>query len=535
MVAGLPLLGGTLLGGTVLAPAAGAAPRCTIVGTPGSDRLVGTRGDDVICGRGGHDRIDGRAGDDVILGGDGRDRLLGGAGSDRLVGGAAGDVVDGGEGADVVLGGGGDDDLTGGARPDRIDGGAGTNWCLLDAVDRADRCVYDKEPAVADRVTVSEESVDVTHGDRTVTIRVHVTDDTGAQWVRITPGPETPWLPAGSAELRSGDVRDGWWSATLTLRRWSRPGTFVPRVVVWDRLSRRSETDFPEAGLEVVDATPDLEQPEVTLLSPHPSTAYDVRTSFAQVRYEARIVDRLSGVDDVSVTLWAPRIDGAMTQGVGSNARLTSGTIRDGVWTGTVELPKGLVGGDWSFQIGVSDRARRDSGTWLNYWGPGEFLGREGDPRADRPLPHGRGSVNVIGRQRTDSAPPRVIGASLAPATVDTLPGPAVVRVSVRATDGDSGVDGIHAEIVPAVLDGREPVYISGNPDLVSGTRRDGTWTGAITLPQGLPPGTYYLKVTIWDRETNMTTYISSGHPDAWQWTHRLPDDPTVTVIDSSP
>lgn len=71
-----------------LANPAGAARRaCTIVGTPGPDRLVGTARADVICGLGGRDVIFGRGGGDILRGGRGRDVLRGDAGDDRLVSG----------------------------------------------------------------------------------------------------------------------------------------------------------------------------------------------------------------------------------------------------------------------------------------------------------------------------------------------------------------------------------------------------------------------------------------------------------------
>jgi acetyl esterase/lipase len=73
---------------------------CTIVGTPGKDRLVGTDGDDIICGLGGNDIIHGRAGDDILYGGDGNDDLLGEQGKDVLVGGPGRDRALGGKGRD---------------------------------------------------------------------------------------------------------------------------------------------------------------------------------------------------------------------------------------------------------------------------------------------------------------------------------------------------------------------------------------------------------------------------------------------------
>ncbi len=73
---------------------------CTIVGTPGDDRLVGTNGDDVICGLGGDDALKGGKGDDQIFGGPGDDRLRGGRGADLLVGGPGRDRANGGQGRD---------------------------------------------------------------------------------------------------------------------------------------------------------------------------------------------------------------------------------------------------------------------------------------------------------------------------------------------------------------------------------------------------------------------------------------------------
>jgi phosphodiesterase/alkaline phosphatase D-like protein len=147
----------------------GRTVRCTVVGTPGPDRLRGGPGRDVICGLGGVDRIAGGggadlilggagddvilggAGDDVLEGGAGRDELLGGVGADRLRGGVGGDALLGGAGADVLTGGGGNDVLLGGAGRDRFAGGPGRDRMLArdgrrDVVlgDGLDRVVADR-------------------------------------------------------------------------------------------------------------------------------------------------------------------------------------------------------------------------------------------------------------------------------------------------------------------------------------------------------------------------------------------------------
>lgn len=114
----VPAQGGTQPGPQTDAPArpadAPSAPRCTIKGTRGSDRLRGTGRRDVICGAAGNDTISGAGGNDVLLGGAGRDTLTGGPGKDRLDGGTgrdllvskdrSHDVLDGGPGKDRVRG-----------------------------------------------------------------------------------------------------------------------------------------------------------------------------------------------------------------------------------------------------------------------------------------------------------------------------------------------------------------------------------------------------------------------------------------------
>ncbi len=112
----------------------GGAPgrRCTIVGTPGDDRLTGT-GDDVICGLDGDDRILAGPGDDVVLGGGGDDVLLGGPGRDRLLGEGGRDRIDGGPGRDALSG---EEDhdvlLAHDDERDTVDGGPGSDTATVD-------------------------------------------------------------------------------------------------------------------------------------------------------------------------------------------------------------------------------------------------------------------------------------------------------------------------------------------------------------------------------------------------------------------
>ena len=60
----------------VITPPAFSAPRATIVGTVGNDRIMGTKGDDVIDGHGGADTMSGGGGNDTYIVNDARDVVV---------------------------------------------------------------------------------------------------------------------------------------------------------------------------------------------------------------------------------------------------------------------------------------------------------------------------------------------------------------------------------------------------------------------------------------------------------------------------
>lgn len=123
------------------------------------------------------------------------------------------------------------------------------------------------------------------------------------------------------------------------------------------------------------------------------------------------------------------------------------------------------------------------------------------------------GSVTVIGRARTDTTAPVVSSVQVTPTQVDTLPGPANVQLTVQASDPGLGVQGVYAELVPLANDQSAPQMPSRSLELSSGDQANGAWRGSITLPQGLPPGTYYIKVITWDVDTNMTATCPPASP----------------------
>lgn len=516
--------------------------RCTIVGTPHADVLVGTSRADVICGLGGNDRIIGEGGNDVIDGGAGNDRVLGGGGNDVLDGGAGNDVaqggagsdtIDGSAGSDVLQGGsGGDtltgdggadqltgqsgnDDLTGGSGEDTLSGGPGTNWCTVDSVDAATRCVYDLAAPKVVGARLDTDSVDVSAGSARLTMRFHATDDTGVTQLQFHVG----GVSTGHATLRSGTVRDGWWDATTWVPRWTPGGPLDITVDSTDRVGRWGLGTSPVATLTVHDSAADLTAPVVTALpSPTKGQTYDVRSQSADVTIQARVQDDRSGAGSVYLCLDKP-FDGGWTQeGACAGARRISGSSTNGLWSGSVTIPKGSPSGTWNVSVMLADQTGREA----DYYGPDMAAAyvAEGFQAVDYPiLPGGAGRFTVLGTA-TDTHPPVLTAATLSATKVTTLTHSAAVAVTAHVTD----VEGVSA--VSAYLAGEQSADWSQvtTPPLdltrTSGTARDGSWTGRITLPQGTPPGTYYLVLTT---------------QDANHWTDWMATDTSLGAVDIQP
>lgn len=476
---------------------------------------------------GGNDVVLGKGGNDVLRGGPGQDLLQGQGGSDELLGET---------GKDVVVGGAGDDDLNGGPQADDLDGGAGDNTCTVGASDEASRCRYDRTAPVASAPTWSADVVDVTAGPRTVTVQVRVTDDVGVQYVTIRPGADTPWYPLGYGELTSGTRRDGTWTATITLDRWARPGIYRPRVQMYDHVDHHETTAF-EGGFEVRNTAPDVTAPQVSVVSPTPTTTYDVRTDHASVVVRVRITDAGSGVDPEGtfVTLWAPRSNGQQTTGLVFRLRLESGTRRNGIWRADAYVRQGSVGGTYNFSVLTGDLSMRDTQARVIYWSQAEYVYAYDDGYWEpRLLPDGMGTIEVVGRPRNDSTPPALSGVAVSPSTVDTLTSAAQVHVSADAVDVGRGVGGISVALRPTGDLRWEAARYSVMLSLDSGTIKDGTWRGTISLPRGATPGTYVLEVFAWDRDQNEVYYVSSSNPRG-SGSQLLDTDPIVTVVDSEP
>jgi hypothetical protein len=502
-----------------------AGTKCTIVGTPGADRLVGTRRSDVICGLGGNDTINGKGGHDRVISGRGNDTVRGGSGSDvvdggpgtdvlrgeggrdALVGGAGADELSGGGGQDDLHGDPGDDHLDGGPEPDDLDGGAGSNTCVVGSDDEASRCVYDLAAPTVAALEQSVDQVDVSASDKPVTVRVRATDDTGVKAVSVTllrhGGGST--FASYDSRLVDGTVRDGWWQTKIVIPQYAPSGTYGYRIGMYDRMDRWvAADDVHDLVLEVA-SIDDTQLPVLESLSaPEPGTVLDVRTAAAELVVTARLTDNLSGIRSAYVC--ALPVHEYLGGTSCPSFELVSGTVHDGTWSATVPIPQGSVTDQWKLWITLRDRANPQVPT--TYF-------PDIEPWRPHMSPAGSGVFDVIGSEPPEpTRDPEVTSVELTPTTVDTLSRSATVSATVTVDDPDAVMTGGEFALQQIRPGGYTEVAYSAW--LRKGT--DGLWRADVVLAQGAPPGQYQARVAVFgDRNGGNIHYL----------------DAFVTVVDS--
>lgn len=257
---------------------------------------------------------------------------------------------------------------------------------------------------------------------------------------------------------------------------------------------------------------------------------------------EARITDDLSGVAQYEpgtggqyapplVCLDYPTADGGYGQAGGCTwTELVSGDARDGIHRATCSVPQGSPGGDWNVRVLVSDRVGSAPPNDTSWLGP-ELYQRWLDAGATdphtHPLPDGAGRVPVLAE--ASAGRPSITEAVVTPAELDSRYEDQLVSVSVRAVDTDGDVRSVHGFLTSDGSAG-SPSFSRAGTFQVSGDGADGWWRVDFVVPQGTPPGTYYLQVGVQDMAGHTTVYGSRHRSGAGADELFLPGDGTVTV-----
>jgi len=347
--------------------------------------------------------------------------------------------------------------------------------------------------------------IDTSNGPATIKFRANITDDLSGHGVdpvlaRGDRG-ETQVIfanPAGQlthlgvnvffrdSDRIAGDRLDGIYRAYAVVPANSPPGIWrLSSITMSDAVGNRVSIDgavLAQAGFpttfEQVGAG-DAEAPEVLGLTVTPDQI-DTSQAAAEVRVSARVVDRGTGVASVNAGF------NNRNTNAGGFLQRVSGDEHDGVYEGTVTIPRYAHQGWWAAGLQVLDGARN-----INGFGP---------------------NFPTAGFTQTgpgDETPPRVVAVTVSPPSIDTSADAATVTVTVHATDDLSGL-ATTAGFAESWM--RYAVYflspsqqmVDGQLHFVSGTPRDALYEATITVPRYSEQGTWRLnQVSVSDNALN--------------------------------
>jgi hypothetical protein len=326
-------------------------------------------------------------------------------------------------------------------------------------------------------VTVSPSKLDVRRHDRWLTVTARPVDDGG-------PGPATGITEVGVELGRLGSPAmapqaDGSWVGRIRVPRGVKPGTYGVRSVrlrdagdrifghVRDFYFSRPEAEQMGASVQVV-AEQDRRAPTLRWLQTS-ATSVDVTARAARIRVRARVTDDAAGVASASLLT-----DGSTS----AQLRLRRGTARDGVWAGTLTVPRWMRDRSVTHNLLFSATDRPGNELFI-YW---DELGTRGMP-----------STLTVRTRRPDRDDPRVRKVSLAPAVVDLTDGDRPVTATVHATDAGAGV--------------RRASFFSRQMPRVAGDRHRGEWRRTIMLDHCVwRTDDVRLEVGVSDRASNGVT-----------------------------
>jgi hypothetical protein len=214
------------------------------------------------------------------------------------------------------------------------------------------------------------------------------------------------------------------------------------------------------------------------------------------VRVSARVVDWGTGVASVNAGF------NNRNTNTGTFLQLVSGDAHDGVYEGTVTIPRYAHQGWWAAGVQVLDGARNINGFGPNFPSAGFTQIGPGDENA-----------------------PHVVSVTISPSSIDTSASAATVTVTVHAVDDLSGL-AINGFAEPWMQYG---VYflspsqqmVEGKLRFVSGTERDAIFEATMTVPRYSEQGTWRLnQVSVRDNALN------------WNYLHpQVADSPTFEVV----
>ena len=204
-------------------------------------------------------------------------------------------------------------------------------------------------------------------------------------------------------------------------------------------------------------------------------------TSQSRVVTVRVLANDLTGVKNTGLVYVQLSSNVTATQQTGQ-PKLVSGTVKDGTWEVGITIPKGLAPGKWSISMnGWSDSLNNSTNSYST-----------------------SSQLVVINSKPPDVNAPVISSFTFSPDTIDITSQSRVVTVRVLANDltGVKNTGLVYVQLSSNVTATQQ----TGQPKLVSGTVKDGTWEVGITIPKGLAPGKWSISMNGWSDSLNNST-----------------------------
>jgi hypothetical protein len=357
-------------------------------------------------------------------------------------------------------------------------------------------------PAIA-TFALSPASVDVTKAAKKVTITiiaVDITQDITSMSVAMQ-SPEIGGVTRSAQanmSLSDGTARNGTWTGTATIPRWTNDGTWKITQVGMLDAGGGFAFYFPTGGpwdmswpqSFQVTSTHDVRPPTVTAVTLSPTS---VNTSAATKRIKAtvKVKDDLSGVPSATgvYVIGFVTIGSRMHSISGEYLRRVKGTPKKGTYTGGFNVPRWVGAGThvWGLALDLADGA-----------GNGADL-----QAADLKAKHVRSFFKVT--SRGDNTKPVLTGLTFAPRSVDARSGDKNVAVTLKASDTRSGLEGVTVQFT-------SPSGASSAAFASAATNGPALRTFKLTvpIPRCSDPGTWTVSVDLYDVAGNVKHYTTA-------------------------
>jgi hypothetical protein len=401
----------------------------------------------------------------------------------------------------------------------------------------------DTVPPQLTSLTFSTKTIDLTNGPRRVTVTAHATDTaagvaSGVQDIELEfSGPH-----GGTAtimNLVSGTPADGTWKGSVGFSRDDQDGTWsVDDLIVEDAQGNgqlyegsgktlRSPTDLRlhpdwDSSLTVTGSAggnppppghPGAKLGKLTAFRLAPKSvntthhAKTVKVTAAFSRHRPTDVELLllkAGDGGIGIGLNKTKTGISTPSAASTYARVASGKAAPAAFFFKVVRLKRTTHGRWAGHVKIGKWAGHivAQPTLVAVFGNADKL-RFKEYNADRlHVLHFTHSLKIT--SGVDTTKPVLTGLRVTPTSVDTTSGAQLVTVTARATDKQSGV-----ALVQAQIESRQEYDTRGSSLRVRMTRHGNVWSGQAKVRECVPSGTWKVSVDMVDHAENVASYSS--------------------------